>query len=100
MPNIQLNYLYRCGGNYKNYGEVIFSNPEGLTLEDITQQITDKCIDGLWFYAHLCHIPTLFFDKYSPELDHPFHEYESVEHTHLPSTDARSIRQFVAAIKS
>lgn len=56
--------------------------------------------DNVWFYAHRCNIPTLFFDNYSPELDHPFHEYESVEHTHLPATDVRSIRQFIAAIKS
>ena len=99
MPNIQLNYLYRCGGNYKNFGEVIFANPDGLSLQQVEEAIKATLIDHHWFYAHHWHLPSLHFPKWDPELDHLWHEYEGVEYTGLPATDARSISQFMAAIK-
>jgi hypothetical protein len=99
MPNIQLNYLYRCGGNYKNYGEVIFSNPEYLTIEEVEAAIQAALqFEEPWFYPNQWGLPDLHFPKWDPELDHTFHEYEGVEYTHLPATDVRSIRQFIAAI--
>ncbi|HRG88124.1 MAG TPA: hypothetical protein PLW44_03830 [Chitinophagales bacterium] len=44
--------------------------------------------------------PPLHFPKWDPELDHLWHEYEGVEYTGSPATDARTINQFLAAIKS
>lgn len=109
MPNIQLNYLYRCGGNYKNFGEVIFANPEGVRIEEVEAAIYtalagQDCFaeprnDGnVWFYANQWGLPDLHFPKWDPELDHLWHEYEGIELTDLPATDARSISQFMAAI--
>ncbi len=98
MPNIQLNYLYRCGGNYKNFGEVIFANPDGLSLQQVEEAIKAALIDHHWFYANDWLLPPLHFPKWDPELDHLWHEYESIEPTDLPATDARTISQFMAAI--
>jgi hypothetical protein len=35
MPNIKFNYLYRDGGNYKNYSSVIFRNPTNTDLAEL-----------------------------------------------------------------
>ncbi len=81
MPNIKFSYLYRDAGNYKNYGQVIFANPNNLSLEQVTELIKSKLIDGQWFYAKEWGMPDLHFDRWDEELDHGFHEFEGVEFT-------------------
>ena len=81
MPHIKLNYLYRDYANYKNYGEVIFVNPDNLGLEHMEATLRANLIDGEWFYASRWGVPDLHFDKYDDENDHACHEFESVELT-------------------
>ena len=81
MPNIKFSYLYRDAGNYKNYGHVIFANPNNLSLEQVMDLIKPKLIDGTWFYAKELGLPDLHFDRWDEELDHGFHEFEGVEFT-------------------
>lgn len=81
MPNIKFSYLYRDAGNFKNYGQVIFANPNNLSLEQVMELIKAKLIDGQWFYAKEWGLPDLHFDKWDEELDHGFHEFEGVEFT-------------------
>lgn len=49
--NVKLSYLYRDYCNYKNFNEVIFTNPENLSIEQIKNSLTEKLMDGEWFYA-------------------------------------------------
>lgn len=44
MANIQFNYLYRDGANYKQFGFVIFKNISGISLEDATSKVRSKLI--------------------------------------------------------
>ncbi len=81
MPNIKFSYLYRDAGNYKNYGSVIFANPNNLSLEHLLELIRPKLIDGTWFHAKEWGLPDLHFDRWDEELDHGFHEFEGVEFT-------------------
>lgn len=46
LNNIRFSYLYRDYGNYKLFGETVFSNPEKLSLTEIEDQIKSKLIDG------------------------------------------------------
>ena len=46
MPNIKFSYLYRDAGNYKNYGEVIFANPDEMPIEEVEILIKSKLIYG------------------------------------------------------
>ncbi len=48
--NILFNYLYRDGGNYKQFHSEIFTNHNNLTLEEISNRIQDQLIDGEYFY--------------------------------------------------
>lgn len=81
MPNIKFNYLYRDGGNYKTYGSVVFANPENYSLGELEAVIRARLIDGLWFYAHEWGVSDLHSQPWDNELDHYFHEFESLEFT-------------------
>ncbi|HWB65001.1 MAG TPA: hypothetical protein VG603_15895 [Chitinophagales bacterium] len=75
MPNILLNYCYRDYGNWKNYNEVVFANPDNLGLEEIEKALRDKCMDEEWFLASRWGLKDLHFEKWDDENDHPYHEF-------------------------
>ena len=77
--NIRFNYLYRDGGNYKQFGYVVFSNTLQKPLPVIDEIITSNLIDGLWFYADKWHLKDLHKFLWDNNLDHNWHEYESIE---------------------
>jgi len=81
MANIQFNYLYRDGGNYKKYGSVILANPTALSLHELTSLIRNKLIDQTWFYAADFGVPDLIPNTFNPETDPTWHEFENIEFT-------------------
>jgi hypothetical protein len=95
MPNIKFSYLYRDGGNYKNYGYVVFANPDNLDLVEIRRIIHAKLIDQTWFYAHEWKVPDLNFDKWNIELDVTWHEFECIEYTNQEVDSLRDIQEFL-----
>ncbi|MEI6749197.1 MAG: hypothetical protein WCM93_08555 [Bacteroidota bacterium] len=97
--NIKFSYLYRDGGNYKLFGETIFSNPDNLTLTEIESKIKSRLIDGEFFYAKNWSIIPLQFDKYNEELDHGWHEYESVEITDEVATANHTVKELLKIIE-
>lgn len=98
--NIQLSYLYRDSGNYKLFGEVIFSNPENISMEFIDSSIQSILIEGLYFIAEKWKLPKLEFDSYNKEMDHPWHEFEMVESTSAEKSDNRTIAEFLHEIEN
>lgn len=104
MPNIKFNYLYRDGGNYKNYGFVILSNPGNLALTEVEKLIRNKLIDGEWFYPEEWGLPELFFDWVDFRVDPTWHEFGNVENTcqsisrDTISKVARNSKDFIAKI--
>ena len=81
MRNIKLCYMYRDYANYKNYNEIIFSNPDIFSLEQIDATLRTYLLDGEYFYVSRWGIKDLHFDRYDDEIDHAFHEYLGVELT-------------------
>ena len=77
--NIRFNYLYRDAGNYKQYGGVVFTNPNGRPVNEIDQTIRAALIDGEFFDARQWQLPDLRSEEWDDELDHEWHEFESVE---------------------
>jgi len=77
--NIKFNYLYRDAGNYKQYGSVILSNPDNLSLEKIEKQIRANLIDGEYFIPSKLNIPFINEFPYDAELDHEWYEFVGVE---------------------
>lgn len=99
MPNIQLNYLYRDGANYKQCGLVIFKNSSQISLEEATAKIYPKLISNEFFVPQDWGLPSLHFHPYDPEIDHEWHEFESFELTDDQATDGREIQNFLELIK-
>ena len=98
--NIKFRYLYRDGANYKNYNEVIFSNPNGISLEIIENIIRECLIDGVWFVATKWNLPDMHFKEYSwdSDIDHDWHEFEYLEQTLDSVTEKFSVEDFLNQI--
>ncbi len=86
MPNIKFSYLYRDSGNYKNWGFVILSNPDNLSLVDVEGIIKKKLIYDVWFYVDEWNLPDLRFNNLDLDEDPTWHEFESVTFSNDPIT--------------
>ncbi|MFA6248661.1 MAG: hypothetical protein WC615_17095 [Mucilaginibacter sp.] len=98
MPNIKFHYLYRDGANYKNHSFVIFNNPTSIALAEIENIIHQKLIDGTWFYADKWNLPDLHFGTWDNEIDHTWHEFESIKFT--DETGEVDVLHFLRAIRN
>lgn len=98
--NIRFSYLYRDAGNFKNWGEIIFSNPHNVPLENLSAQVKLALLDEMYFDAFAVGVPDRFFDDYDEELDHDWHEFECLEQVDSPATDRqeRTIETFLSKL--
>ena len=96
--NIKFNYLYRDAGNYKQFSDVVFTNKGSKSLQEIELAIRKNLIEGEFFIPEKWNIPRLSFENYSPELDHDYHEFESVEVTDENPTENTDIAVFLNVI--
>ncbi len=87
--NLKLQYQYRDAGNYKNWGEVVFSNPNQRMVEEVHQLIADTLIDGEFFYSEDWGVPDLHFEEYpwDDDLDHDWHQFQALASTDEIATD-------------
>lgn len=102
--NVKFNYLYRDAGNYKSMGEVIFANPQSLSLEEIDVRLRKAFDQEFGFIADQIAVGEVFLYSGNGDLtadDHCFHEFESVEFTQNEPTDSlnRQIEDFVAQVE-
>lgn len=99
--NIKFSYLYRDAGNYKNYNDIIFSNPNYLPLEEIQAIINRYLTEGFWFDAEKWQVPDLHFKEYnwSNELDHGWHELVEVAATSEQLITEKTINNFLNILR-
>ena len=100
MPNIKFNYLYRDAGNYKKYDSVIFANPDNVYLSELETLIRSKLIDHEWFYVDQWKVPDLHFGTWDTELDHTFHEFESIEYTEEATNTEITLAEFMELVRN
>lgn len=74
---IRFHYLYRDSGNYKKFGHKDFSNPNNLTVEEITLRIRQALIDTEFFYPEKAGIRKFRFHRYCD--DYSWYEFEKIE---------------------
>lgn len=101
--NIRFRYLYRDASNYKQHGDVIFTNPEHLPLLEIEGRVLACLQDGEFFIARQVGVEERFFEALHDD-DHPWHEFVQVEATTDPAFDPersqpRSVTQFLAELE-
>ena len=102
MSDVKFVYLYRDGSNYKNWGEIVFSNPELLVPRDIEVALRGEFLEDGLFIAHQVRIPEIFLsfgDSLTVD-DHCFHEFSGTEATSLQPNDllGRSIHEFMREV--
>lgn len=97
--NLKLNYLYRDGANYKQFGYVVFANPDFLTPRRASEQLRQKLISNEFFVPQGWKLPRLQYHPYDPEIDHDYHEFESFEWTEENVTDGRKVEEFLEEIE-
>ena len=74
---IRFNYMYRDSGNYKKFGSKKYSNPEDLSIEELTKKLRLYLIDQTYFYPERVGIKKFKFHRYID--DYSWYEFESVE---------------------
>ncbi len=98
--NIRFAYMYRDASNYKQHGEVIFTNESHLPLNEIEKQIRSFLNDGEFFIARQIQLEERFSAVLYDD-DHPWHEFVGVEPTDQPTFDPeyehkRDIAEFLS----
>ena len=103
MNNVKFKYLYRDGANFKSWGEVVFSNPEQLTFDEVEKRFAAAFLPDILFVASQISIPEefLFLKGKFTKHDHCYHEFECVEICQEDPTDdlGRSITDFLKDIE-
>ena len=99
--NIRFEYLYRDAGNFKNWGEIIFSNKNNYDADYLEKQARAVLIDKEFFSANKANIPNLQFHKYIESLDHGWHEFYSFQPSSEETNDLcdRDIVEFIESLK-
>lgn len=106
--NIRFEYLYRDAGNFKNWGEVVFSNPHNVPADTIASIVNQALIDHIFFIDRIFFVaanvgvPDLHFSKHIEKLDHDWHEVHAFQPTDDPPNDVRNrdIEAFVESLRS
>lgn len=99
--NICFEYLYRDAGNFKNWGEVVFANPNNLKPDELNSLVENLLIDHLYFVTEKADVPSLYFDKHVSYLDHDWHEFSRFSVTEEIASDSlgRDIDVFIESLK-
>ncbi len=98
-PLAQMNtcicYKYRDAANYKFPGAVVL---EGLVTEE---QIRPHLHEGLYFIPGDVGLPGLHptHCEFDEDLDHPWHELDSVEPTEAQPTAALTVEEFLQRLQ-
>lgn len=99
--NIRFEYLYRDAGNFKNWGEVVFANPNNLQPNALNLLAERLLIERLYFVAEKAGVPTLYFESYFPNLDHVWHEFNGFSVTKAEPNNSLGIdiETFIKSLK-
>ncbi len=104
MCNLKFSYMYRDGSNHKDFGGIVFPNPQKLAFDTVTKALRKAfMVDGL-FVADQVRVPEVFlFHKWDLNSDdHCYHEFLVVKETRETPSDlyGRTFAEFVNEVAS
>ncbi len=97
--NILFDYLYRDAGNNKLYGSVIFRGLSNLPIHIMLNEVETYLYQRIYFIPELLGVPRLKFEKYNEDLDHIWHEFDSISKTTRPLMDNRDFSEIINSLK-
>lgn len=100
--NMRFVYLYRDSGNFKKWGDVVFSNEDDIEEEIVMKRIIDNLEEGLYFRSEDLQVADLHFEEFNPLIDHHWHEFHCCSITTDAITDCfhRDIKSIIAKLVS
>lgn len=97
---ISFEYMFRDGGNYKTFGNIVFSNKFNKSIQDLTKEIKTVLIDGEYFYPNDAGIPRFDQITIDPDSDPSWYEFVGVEESNELPTDKRDISEIILNLKN
>ncbi|GAB5525256.1 MAG: hypothetical protein Roseis2KO_31280 [Roseivirga sp.] len=99
MTNLKFEYLYRDGGNYKQFGYIVLSNPTRLSVSTATKKLSQFLIDGEFFDPSKVGVPALEVYSFDSEIDHEWYEFEKFTETIDPVSHDIDLLNFINLFK-
>lgn len=96
--NLKFEYLYRSTGNYKEFGQLIFSNPNNLNSIKATSLLKSKLIDEEYFYPSKVGVPK--FSKCDFQFDTEWYEFIKISETNEAPSECLNIENFILNFKT
>lgn len=97
--NILFVYSYTDGQQNKRTDEIVFANPDGLSLGEIEYQVKSRLEALEYFYPGDLMVPALYGEYADLDKNPARHAFENLCLTPKEPTDKRSISDFLAAMK-
>lgn len=99
--NVRFEYLYRDAGNFKNWGEIVFSNPRNISADFVAAMAEKVLIDQAYFLASKAGVPDLHFVEHDEDLDHDWHEVYVFQATDEAPNDpqGRDVEEFIESLQ-
>lgn len=98
--NIRFSYLYRDAGNFKQWGDIVLSNPNNMDTNLATLMAEQVLIDKTYFVANKAEVPDLHFIDYIKEADHGWHEFDAFSLDIPNDPKNRNIQDFIESLRS
>lgn len=96
--NLKFEYLFRDSGNFKTFGELIFSNPRNLDSSIASSLLKDKLIDKEYFYPEKAGVPK--FTQCDFELDTVWYEFIGFSISDEVATENISADEFISRFQA
>ncbi|GMV92681.1 MAG: hypothetical protein AMXMBFR82_24590 [Candidatus Hydrogenedentota bacterium] len=100
--NIRFEYLYRDAENYKIWGDVVFLNPQGLSVDYLNKSVGQMLTIPPYFVAQFAKVPDLRRFPLDSNRDHSWHEVFAFLDTQEPDDDplGREIDRFIGFLQT
>lgn len=96
--NLKFEYLYRNASNYKEFGQLIFTNPNNLDSGKATSILKSKLIDKEYFYPTKVSVSK--FNKCDYEFEMEWYEFIQISSTEENPTENINIESFISTFNT
>ncbi|APY08319.1 hypothetical protein BWZ20_08410 [Winogradskyella sp. J14-2] len=91
--NLAFEYLHRDNGNYKQFGRLVFNNPNQIDVTVATLKIKEKLIDKMFFYPSKVGVRE--FNKVDFAFNMEWYEFVKFSTTNEKPTEVINIENFI-----
>lgn len=98
--NTRIEYGYRDGANYKEFGHVVIAGPADDEQIETLRSLCMHEDDDDFFVPESIGWSRLSTGEWDDEIDHPFHTLGDIHPTESLASDERTINEIIAAFRA